>query len=86
MLLGFCICIFCSFLIVKSKVRADEPSFVITKTHDLKTKEALKVVKYYDASKTYYYKYSINRTYHVGNWGIYTSNDTLSTELKSEEN
>lgn len=85
MILAILVGFLSSFLIVKAKLTFSEPSFIINKTKDIKIKDVLKLVVDYNSAYNYYYKYSIVRTYHAGKWNIYTTNDTLSTELKKEE-
>lgn len=84
MLLGFCACIFSSFMIARAKVKVNEPSFMITKTKDLNLRETRKLVDKADLSKNYYWKFTIQRTYHASKYGIYITNDTLSREIKQE--
>lgn len=83
-LLLFSLLLFSSYVIVKNKVKKDEPTFVIKETNDIKDSEAQKMVERYDPTKQYYWKYTIRKTYHSKGLKIYTTQDTLSRELKLE--
>lgn len=81
----FGIAMFSSYIIVKNKVKREQPSFVITKKEDLDTKTSQKIISNYNPEKQYYWKYKIQKTYHSKGMSIYTSSDTLSRVLMIED-
>jgi len=84
MLCLFGIVLFSSYIIVRNKVAKNQPTFVITIKDNIKADKAKKLVSNYNAGKNYYWKYKIQKTYHSNGMSIYTSADTLSREILSE--
>ncbi len=85
MLCLFGIVLFSSYVIVRNKVAKNQPTFVVTIKDDIKAEKAKKLIKNYNATKSYYWKYKIQKTYHSNGMRIYTSADTLSREIMLED-